>query len=146
MTYKQRLEKQMEQKVEHWVTKAFKIVAMIILGTLAFALAVYVLMRLWNWLMPDLFDLGTLNYWQALGLLVLAKLIFGFGGGGSHKSQSKSKAKKRSKMNQKCGSLRNDFSEWKLYDDFWAEEGEAAFKNYVDRKKGDDESAEKEEG
>jgi hypothetical protein len=46
---------------------------------LAFVFA-WVVMALWNWLMPDLFKLGTIGYVQALGLMVLARAIFGFGG------------------------------------------------------------------
>lgn len=36
-----------------------------------------IVMSLWNALMPGLFGLAVLNYWQALGLLVLARLLFG---------------------------------------------------------------------
>jgi hypothetical protein len=49
------------------------------------------LMLLWNWLMPAIFGLAAIGYWQALGLLVLTRLLFGgfhFGRGGhwhSHK-------------------------------------------------------------
>ncbi|MDR2121784.1 MAG: hypothetical protein LBP34_01540 [Flavobacteriaceae bacterium] len=32
---------------------------------------------LWNWLMPDIFGLAVINFWQALGLLVLFRLLFG---------------------------------------------------------------------
>jgi len=39
---------------------------------------------LWNWLMPALFGLGQLTYWQALGLLALCRLLFG--GTGRHGS------------------------------------------------------------
>ena len=35
-----------------------------------------VVMLLWNWLMPDIFGLPTVTLWQALGLLVLARLFF----------------------------------------------------------------------
>lgn len=39
---------------------------------------------LWNVLMPELFGLHTINFWQALGLLLLSRLLFGrFGGWGS---------------------------------------------------------------
>jgi len=41
----------------------------------------YVVMFLWNWIMPDLLGLPLLTFWKALGLLLLAKLLFGFGGG-----------------------------------------------------------------
>lgn len=39
-------------------------------------------MYLWNLLIPDLFHGPVLNFWQTLGLLVLAKVFFGFGKGG----------------------------------------------------------------
>jgi len=39
-----------------------------------------VVMLLWNNLAPELFHLSTLDYWQAIELTVLAKLLVGFGG------------------------------------------------------------------
>jgi hypothetical protein len=39
-------------------------------------------MSLWNWLIPALFSGPVITFWQALGLLLLSKIIFGFGGGG----------------------------------------------------------------
>jgi len=36
-----------------------------------------VTMLLWNWLMPAIFGLPLLTYWQAAGILVLARLLFG---------------------------------------------------------------------
>jgi hypothetical protein len=39
--------------------------------------------RLWNWLLPELFGVPAITFWQALGLLVLARILFGgFGRGG----------------------------------------------------------------
>lgn len=37
----------------------------------------FVVMSLWNWLMPLLFGLTTITFWQAIGLFVLAKILFG---------------------------------------------------------------------
>ncbi len=37
----------------------------------------YVTMLLWNALLPDLFNISAITFWQALGLLVLARLLFG---------------------------------------------------------------------
>ena len=42
-----------------------------------------VVMVLWNWLMPALFDLPGVSYWQALGLLVLSRVLVGGLRGGS---------------------------------------------------------------
>jgi len=53
------------------------------LGIAAFlALAGFVVMQLWNGLMPAIFHLGIITYWQALGLFILCKVLFGFGKGG----------------------------------------------------------------
>ena len=60
------------------------------------ALCGWVVMLLWNWLMPELFGLKTLNYWQAWGLLALSTILFkGFGSGGSGKSDRKRKKRLR---------------------------------------------------
>ena len=37
----------------------------------------FVVMGLWNWLMPALFGLKVIGYWQATGLLILSKILFG---------------------------------------------------------------------
>jgi hypothetical protein len=54
----------------------------------AFVLAVplfgFFVMSLWNWLMPTLFGLHTLTFWQALGLLILSRTLLGSFGGRSH--------------------------------------------------------------
>ena len=39
-------------------------------------LLAYLTMLLWNWLMPDIFGLTQIDFWQALGLLVLSTLLF----------------------------------------------------------------------
>ena len=55
-----------------------------ILIPLAFvAAAAFTTMGLWNWLMPSLFGFGTLTFFKALGIFLLARLFFGgrgFGG------------------------------------------------------------------
>ncbi len=37
----------------------------------------FVVMQLWNWLMPALFGWHVIRFWQALGLLLLCKILFG---------------------------------------------------------------------
>lgn len=48
-----------------------------------------VVMALWNWVMPGLyFDINAIDYWHALGLLVLSRiLVGGFRGHGRHGHQ-----------------------------------------------------------
>jgi len=47
-----------------------------------------VVMLLWNALVPNLFNGPEVNYWQTLGLLVLAKILFS-GMGGGHRRDSR---------------------------------------------------------
>jgi hypothetical protein len=39
-------------------------------------------MLLWNCLLPDIMNVSTINFWQAMGIFVLCKILFGFGGKG----------------------------------------------------------------
>lgn len=48
------------------------------------ALFGWIVMLLWNWLMPELFGLAAISFWQAAGLLLLCKILFGGIGGGHH--------------------------------------------------------------
>lgn len=38
-------------------------------------------MLLWNYTLPSIFGLTTITLWQAMGLFLLCKLLFGFGKG-----------------------------------------------------------------
>lgn len=58
---------------------AWKVGVKLVLG----AIVVWLVMLLWNWLLPSLFaGARTMDYWQTLGLIVLCRVLFGGGGGG----------------------------------------------------------------
>ena len=58
---------------------------MFIAAGLAFlALFGFVVMSLWNWLVPTLFGWHHITYWQAVGVLILSKILFGGFRGGRH--------------------------------------------------------------
>lgn len=67
-----------------------------ILGLGLLALFGWVVMLLWNWLMPAIFGLKTLTYWQAWGLLVLCSILFKNPGGNNGRSDKKRKKQLRS--------------------------------------------------
>jgi hypothetical protein len=51
---------------------------------------------LWNWLLPPLFGWREINFWQALGLLALCRILFGgFGGHGSSRSNFRRRMEER---------------------------------------------------
>jgi len=69
--------------------KVLKVVGWVLFGLLAAAALGLVLglpvMWLWNGLLPSLFHLPEITYWQAVGLLILCHLLFkGHGGGFGH--------------------------------------------------------------
>jgi len=67
----------------HWMRRGFKfaLVAVVAVAALGF-----VVMSLWNWLVPALFGGAAIGFWQALGLFVLARLLVGgFRGRGGYR-------------------------------------------------------------
>jgi len=112
--------------------KAAVIVGWVVLGIIgitAFAfLFGYVVMLLWNWIMPELFGLVTIGFWKAVGIILLAKLIFGGFGGGHGKSSHRDHTKSKSSAEK---TFKNGFSKWKYYEKFWEEKGKKAFDKFV---------------
>ena len=57
-----------------WILRIFGILLVLTIVAAGFGSAV---LYLWNWLMPAIFGLHAITYWQALGLLGLCWLLFG---------------------------------------------------------------------
>lgn len=53
------------------------IIGAIVAFTIAIVLFGQAVHYLWNWLMPTLFHLPALTYWQSVGLLFLSWILFG---------------------------------------------------------------------
>jgi len=58
----------------NWAVKGLKIA---LFATLFVTLFGFVVMYLWNWLMPPLFGWHLIGFWQALGIVILSKILFG---------------------------------------------------------------------
>jgi len=65
-----------------WIAK------FVLLGLVCLALVGFVVMSLWNWLVPELFHGPVITFWQALGLLLLSKILFSSFGGKGHSNHS----------------------------------------------------------
>lgn len=98
-----------------WIKKALMI---LLFGTAAVLLFGWIVMSLWNGILPVVITgVKTISFLQALGLLLLSKILFGgFGGGGW---RGKARHKERwMQMQQKLAAMtpeeRERFkSEWK---------------------------------
>lgn len=76
-----------KMKKKFWVQK---IVGFIVCGALIVALLGFVVMNLWNSVLAEVVHVSPVSFWQALGLLVLSKILFGGfrkGGWGRHKGR-----------------------------------------------------------
>ncbi len=88
--------------------KVMKYTGFGILGIGAMFLFVWLVMLLWNALVPELFSGPVLTYWQTAGIFLLSKILLsGFGGGGGKKSsnyrhKSSWKSKYHDKYKQRC--------------------------------------------
>jgi hypothetical protein len=124
-----------------------RIVAMTLGGVFMAALFAllfgWVVQALWNWLMPFLFSLKTITYWQAFGIVVLAKLLFGCPGSHHpgrygrhwmrHRKQWKNGGGGEDWKNDDVWMPHGSYRNWKYYDQYWREEGKAAFDAYIDK-------------
>jgi len=57
--------------------RLWKVLKIVVIVSVAINLFGFVIMQLWNWLMPAVFGLRAISFAQALGLLVLSKILFG---------------------------------------------------------------------
>jgi len=82
---------------------AWKIGVRLVLG----AVVVWLMMLLWNWLMPALFSgARIIDYWQTLGLIVLCRVLFGGGHGrwhGRHRWETMSQDERARFKRVRCG-------------------------------------------
>ncbi len=81
------------------------------IGLVAIVLFIFVggtvVQLLWNWLMPALFALPQVSFWQAVGLLALSRILFGRWGGGfrpSHRWSAEEKERFRQRIHERWGS------------------------------------------
>jgi hypothetical protein len=111
--------------------KVLKVVVFVALALLVFG---FVTEHLWNWLMPAIFGLKTITFVQALGLVVLSKILLG----GFHKHGGGHRGWKRG-MEERWGRMTPEERErfragmkgrrgcgWGPRGESWGSRGEAA--------------------
>ena len=57
-----------------WMVRIFVIAILALIVIAGFGQAV---LQLWNLLMPDIFGLHPISFWQAVGLMALSWILFG---------------------------------------------------------------------
>ena len=122
----------------HPAIRALRIAGIVVLGVIGAALFALVfgwlVMVLWNWLMPAIFHLGEIGYWQAFGIVILAKLIFG--GVGPRMGHGRNPWKGNPFEGRHPE--RHGRDTWRYYREFWEQEGRDAFDRFTARKEGEE--------
>lgn len=138
--------------------KVLKIIGLVILGIIFVVAIGFVVQGLWNWLMPMIFGLPHISYWQGVGLLLLAKILFGGISGSGNDSKGNSSSPKneirgavgqaiheemqqefRREFEEKCQAdpscQETSKTQDEVYDAWWKEEGENLFETYLKKEK-----------
>jgi hypothetical protein len=55
----------------------FNIIVLILFATAIIFFIPYLVMLLWNGMLPDMFEFPEIGYWRAWGLSILGNLLFG---------------------------------------------------------------------
>jgi hypothetical protein len=80
-------------KRRFWFGKAVMILVFCTAFVMLFS---YIVMRLWNGILPDVLGVKIITFWQAMGILVLSKILFsGFGGFAHKKEQFKNRFRQK---------------------------------------------------
>ena len=119
----------MNWETYHPAKKIVLIIGGVILGVGIAILVGFIIMWLWNGLMPKIFNLPLITYWQGLGLALLGRLILGGFGGGSN-SDSKSKGKHKQRISHCEDAYEAD---WEKYDKWWEAEGKTSFEEFEEK-------------
>ncbi len=129
--------------------KVLGIIGMTIGGIALVVLMTFAVMWLWNALMPSLFGLPVITYWQGLGLAALGRLLLGgFGGGsggGGHKkhprrSEFRKEFRREFRKEMEKEACKGMGEAWfdDAYEDWWTNEGQQGFEAYMKEKKGEE--------
>lgn len=96
--------------------KPLKILFFVVVFVVIATVLGWLVMFLWNSILPEAVGAKPLTFWKALGLLVLAKILFGgFGKGGRRWENSENKHWRGKWMNMSAEERKEAKSKWKDY-------------------------------
>ena len=96
---------------KYWIKKGLMITVFVIAATTLFT---WVVMSLWNAILPEVLGVKAVSFAQALGILLLSKILFGGFRGGWRGGGREWKQKMKAKWDTMTPEERNQFkSEWK---------------------------------
>jgi hypothetical protein len=103
----------------------------------------FVVMTLWNNLLPGILHVGVITFWQAMGIFVLCKILFGFGKGGGPGRGNWMRHRMEEKFNKMTPEQREKFKEKfrNCGHDRWGRHGDHPYAKYWEEAKADEKPA-----
>ncbi len=94
-----------------WIKKGLMFLVIFIAAVTAFG---FIVMSLWNAILPAVLGVTTITFWQALGILLLSKILFGGFGGKRWRGSPAWKEKMKQRWDNMTPDEREKFkTEWK---------------------------------
>ena len=93
-----------------WIKRVVFIPLAIAAGVIIFG---GIVMFLWNAILPAVFGVGTISFWQALGILILSKILFSSFRGGHRNSWGRGREWRNKWMNLSPEEKEKMKAEWK---------------------------------
>lgn len=161
MIFNNNTQNQYNKKAKRFTGNLHRIVFWVIMGVViavVFAFVFGIAVKfLWAATLSSIFGIKEITYWQAVGIVILARLIFGGFGYRSKNSNNNfgRHDKKFRQKNQSWKKIHDHFhgfsddeettsedlilpeNEQKHYKDFWKREGKKAFENYLSKREND---------
>jgi hypothetical protein len=67
------------KKIFYRMPRAARFILIPVMAAAFLSLVSFIVMLLWNNLLPQIIHVEAINFWQAAGIFILCKLLFGFG-------------------------------------------------------------------
>jgi hypothetical protein len=107
----------------------------------------FVIKWLWNGVMPNVFGLNEITYWQGIGLFIISRIFIG--GFGSDSKNNTVTYHKKSKKEENAEPVEINISSPvkvekasdaadELFDEWWAKEGEQSFDAFLEKEDSDE--------
>lgn len=67
------------KKIFYKMPRGARFLFMLAMAAAFLSLVTFIVMTLWNNLLPEILHVQPISFWQAAGIFILCKLLFGFG-------------------------------------------------------------------
>lgn len=88
-----------------------KIIKIVLCVVLFATLFTFIVMSLWNAILPAVLGVKVITFWQALGIIILSKILFGGFGGGGGRWKHRGGEHWKEKMMSKWGNMSEEDKE-----------------------------------